>query len=151
MVICGSPKLKSGKELRGRGVPYQDIAKPDSLSWNLGDRIAQGYFKLFFDLQLQQRNPELHAAVISEPKLGIIGTYRPLDQQRVEMLTAEQRAVVQEVQGRSSQTALARVAIMPAFMALCFIALLIYFRKKGGYKPIELETDLTSKEMHTYS
>ncbi|MEX0680647.1 MAG: MFS transporter [Balneolales bacterium] len=92
------------------------------------------------DQELLQRDAELYAIVTSEPVLGILGSYRPLDRERVEILPEEQKKVVREVQGRSSQTALARVAIMPALMTLSFIALLIYFRLKGGYKPVELET-----------
>ena len=35
-------------------------------------------------------------------------------------------------------TALAKMAIFPTFMLVCFILLFVYFQAKGGYKPVEL-------------
>jgi MFS family permease len=42
------------------------------------------------------------------------------------------------VRARSSQGALAYMAVFPAIMLFGYIALLIYFQSKGGYKPIHL-------------
>lgn len=94
------------------------------------------------DRQLHQRDAELHTVVMDEePQLGILGPYRSLNRTQMEGLTAEQQDVVRDVQGESSQTALARVAILPAFMFVCYIGLLIYFRMTGGYKPVKLEME----------
>jgi hypothetical protein len=32
------------------------------------------------------------------------------------------------------------MALFPGIMLACYIALLLFFRTKGGYKPVELET-----------
>jgi hypothetical protein len=37
-------------------------------------------------------------------------------------------------------TALGKMAYFPAFMLVCYILLFLYFKGKGGYKPIELNT-----------
>ena len=37
-------------------------------------------------------------------------------------------------------TALGKMAYFPAFMLVCYILLFLYFKGKGGYKPIELDT-----------
>jgi len=34
---------------------------------------------------------------------------------------------------------LASVAIFPVFMLACYLALIFYFKGRGGYKPVELE------------
>ena len=31
------------------------------------------------------------------------------------------------------------VATLPAFMFLCYLGLFLYFRRKGGYKPVEID------------
>ena len=35
-------------------------------------------------------------------------------------------------------TALAKMAIFPTFMLVCYLLLFVYFQAKGGYKPVEL-------------
>ena len=37
------------------------------------------------------------------------------------------------------QASLASVAIFPVFMLVCYLALIFYFKGRGGYKPVELE------------
>ncbi len=39
----------------------------------------------------------------------------------------------------ANQGALAKIAMFPAFMFLCYIGLILYFRTKGGYKPVSLD------------
>ena len=43
-----------------------------------------------------------------------------------------------EVRNDARQNAMASVAALPMIMAICYLGLIIYFRTKGGYKPIEL-------------
>ena len=41
-----------------------------------------------------------------------------------------------EVEGKA--TALRKVVILPLLMLLAYLGLISHFRKKGGYKPVEL-------------
>ena len=36
-------------------------------------------------------------------------------------------------------SALGQMAMFPAFMLVCYVALILYFKSKGGYKPVQLE------------
>ena len=38
-------------------------------------------------------------------------------------------------------SALGKMAFFPAFMLACYIALILYFKAKGGYKPVEISGD----------
>jgi len=51
----------------------------------------------------------------------------------------EFKAAVAETKGAASQRALGDMAIFPAIMLVAYIALFLYFRSKGGYKPLDIE------------
>ena len=64
--------------------------------------------------------------------------YQPLDKQKIEGLSVEQQAEVEQVVATTNQGTLARVAILPVIMFFCYLGLIFYFRSKGGYKAVEL-------------
>lgn len=45
---------------------------------------------------------------------------------------------IAEAQNKSSQGALANMAIFPAIMLVAYLGLMAYFKARGGYKPVEL-------------
>ena len=56
-------------------------------------------------------------------------------------------AAITKAKDRSGQKALADMAIFPAIMLIAYILIFLYFRSKGGYKPLELtESDAGSSE-----
>jgi MFS family permease len=93
------------------------------------------------DTNLQKASPALHAAV-AEPAQQKFGfDFQPLDKTRIEALPAPDKAQVEQVVAETNQTVLAKIAILPAIMFLCYISLGLYFRQRGGYQQIELVTD----------
>jgi len=56
----------------------------------------------------------------------------PEDQQ------AKATELVKTTQNQSNQKALGKMAVFPAIMLACFVALFLFFRSKGGYKPVDL-------------
>ena len=60
------------------------------------------------------------------------------DGEKVGKLPEEKRKKVEEGIQNGKQGSLASVAIFPFFMLACYIALILYFKNKGGYKPVEL-------------
>ena len=60
----------------------------------------------------------------------------------VKAAPADQQAAMTEAIGKakegSAQKALANMAVFPAIMLVAFICLFLYFRSKGGYKPVDL-------------
>lgn len=80
-----------------------------------------------------------HDTYVTEVKRSIFGEYKALDYDRLSAADAETLTVVEEVQNQAKKSALSTVSILPVFMFLFFLALIIYFKMKGGYKPVELE------------
>ncbi len=50
----------------------------------------------------------------------------------------EVQAKLTDVRGRSKQGALADMAFFPGFMLLAYLLLILYFKAKGGYRPVEI-------------
>ena len=75
---------------------------------------------------------------ISNDSTYFLGDYTAVDATKVGDLPEEEKATVQESIQSGKQGSLASVAIFPVFMLACYIALIFYFRGKGGYKPVEI-------------
>jgi MFS transporter, DHA2 family, metal-tetracycline-proton antiporter len=85
-----------------------------------------------------KNNTQLSAAVTSE-KDGMFGRYAAVDPVKREAISAENRAVVDRIDADSKLEALRTIALLPVLMLLVYIGLWLYFRSKGGYKPVVLE------------
>ena len=68
----------------------------------------------------------------------ILGKYEDVDKKKLEALPEAESAKIGEVAKKARQGALKKVVIFPAFMLLCYLALLFYFKSRGGYKPVDL-------------
>ncbi len=92
------------------------------------------------DHDLAQQHPQLHERVVGQPKISVFGLYKPLSAEAVKLLDADDTARLAVVQDGAKQTALRTVAIMPIVMGLCYIALILYFKTRGGYRAETLPT-----------
>jgi MFS family permease len=91
------------------------------------------------DTLLKERNPALHAEVIADQdKFSIFGTYRPIDQKKLEAVAEVDKEKITEIENETKKSALTTVAIFPCIMLACYLGLIGYFRAKGGYKPVNL-------------
>ncbi|MEE9127038.1 MAG: MFS transporter, partial [Planctomycetota bacterium] len=88
--------------------------------------------------QLLAADPELHKQLVGEEKISIFGRYDSLDAEKVKAATAEDIKVVDAIKERAKKGALTTVALFPGLMLLSYLGLLLYFRAKGGYKPVDL-------------
>lgn len=88
--------------------------------------------------QLESANPALYQSATVEKKY-LLGNYQAID-------PVKSAAVVEDASKETIKTAtttgqfsaLGKMAMFPAFMLACYIALILYFKSKGGYKPVEL-------------
>ena len=60
---------------------------------------------------------------------------------QVERLDEDDRMLVQVVQDQAKKGALRTVALFPLVMLLCYLSLMIYFKRKGGYEAVDLSTE----------
>ena len=72
---------------------------------------------------------------ITEDRHYVLGNYTALNGAAVEELPEALQGEIGAIQERETQGALAKMSMFPAFMLVCFIGLILYFKSKGGYKP----------------
>ncbi len=92
---------------------------------------------------LQAEAPELHKQLIVA-KPGMFGLSHVLDKEKLQQLeakaktdeqAAEMLKKLQQLRIRARQATLAKIAVLPAIMFVCYLLLIFYFRAKGGYRP----------------
>ncbi len=92
---------------------------------NVQDRIVNTH--------LEKENPALHAKVTGE-KQSVLGDYISVDAKKLETATTAEKEEIKKFQDASKQKALLWIAALPAFMFVCYLILIAYFKAKGGYK-----------------
>lgn len=93
------------------------------------------------DLEKRLNIPEheaLYSSVKGEPKPSMFGASPNLDQAKIKLLPENQAKELEIVQAASKRSVFTTIAILPAFMLICYIGLFFYFRSKGGYKPVAI-------------
>ena len=101
-----------------------------------------------FTRELQQADPVLAEQVITT-RPGLFGESSSLDAVRRTAMADElasgpagpraeelqsQLGLIAEIDSRTKQGTLAKIAILPAIMFLAYVALILYFRSTGGYQ-----------------
>ncbi|HAM72669.1 MAG TPA: MFS transporter [Verrucomicrobiales bacterium] len=90
------------------------------------------------DKRLGRQNPALLEKVAGpvEQKHGL--RYRPVDKSKVAALPAAERALIDQAQAVNNQATLGRVALLPGIMLVCYLGLIGYFVRRGGYREVRL-------------
>jgi DHA2 family metal-tetracycline-proton antiporter-like MFS transporter len=83
-------------------------------------------------------NTALYSQIKGQDTPGIFGNAPTLDQQKIKTLPAPQLAQLETVQAASKRNVFTTIALLPGFMLVCYLGLFLYFRSRGGYRPIEL-------------
>lgn len=87
-----------------------------------------------------QHGTQLHDTFFTSEKTGVFGRYRALDEAKLAGSDDDTRAVVNSVVTGSKKTALQSVAILPLIMLGAYVLLMLYFRRRGGYRAVALPT-----------
>lgn len=109
----------------------------------LGNPLLGTIQDRFLDKTLANQNPSLHARVVAPPEAKYGFTYQPLDRAKIADLPEAERAEIERVRTANNQRTLAKVAVLPAIMFLCYVGLIFYFRTRGGYRQVDIETRAT--------
>lgn len=88
--------------------------------------------------ELKLTQPAVAEQILTEKKY-VLGDYLAIDPDKSAALTDPAQVQAVAAAGQSGQfNALATMAFFPVFMLICYIALLLYFKSKGGYKAQEI-------------
>ncbi|HWD93245.1 MAG TPA: MFS transporter [Verrucomicrobiae bacterium] len=94
--------------------------------------------------QLASADPALYQSVTVEGKY-LLGTYHAIDPVKSQAVTDEHsKEVIQTAITTGQFSALGKMATFPAFMLVCYLGLIFYFKSKGGYRPVQLITPNTA-------
>jgi hypothetical protein len=86
-----------------------------------------------FSAIIRHSDPAIAEQVLTK-KAGMFGEAESLDQNKFESLDEKQKEEVERAVVESKQGTLAKIAILPGIMFVCYLVLLVYFRSKGGYE-----------------
>ncbi|HEY2082414.1 MAG TPA: MFS transporter [Verrucomicrobiae bacterium] len=88
--------------------------------------------------KLASANPALYETVTVEKKY-LLGNYRAIDPVKSAAITDDQsKAAILSATTTGQFSALGKMATFPAFTLVCYLALIMYFKSKGGYKPVQI-------------
>jgi fucose permease len=79
---------------------------------------------------------------VSKDGTYVLGRYKAVDAEKVAELAKTQPESAEKIKAAregANQGALAKIAIFPAFMLLCYLGLIAFFKARGGYKPVVID------------
>lgn len=79
--------------------------------------------------------------ISQETKLSVFGRYHAADPDKATQLDPDEKQTLRSSEVEAKQNAMATIAILPLIMAACYLGLLAYFRRKGGYKAMGLTAE----------
>jgi MFS family permease len=88
--------------------------------------------------QLEIKNPALYQNVTVEKKY-LLGSYRAVDPLKSAVITEPSAQADLAAATTTAQfSALSKMALFPVFTLVCYLGMMLYFKSKGGYKPVKL-------------
>jgi MFS family permease len=91
---------------------------------------------------IEKKKPGVYET-ISKDDSFFLGEYTAVDGAKVDKIKEVDEAKAKEIgeiQEVAKQGALLKVTVFPIFMLICYIGLIFYFKSKGGYKPVEIDS-----------
>jgi hypothetical protein len=83
----------------------------------------------------------LHTTYVTENKTSFFGDYKALDQAKLANGSEADNATVTNIRDIAKKDALRDIVVFPIIMLVSYLALIIYFRSRGGYKAVVLNKD----------
>lgn len=126
---------------RGGALTLNAIAGVGMISVGvLGNPLLGTIQDHFLDRTLAKENTALHHQIAAAPQTKFGLTYQPLDKARIAALPDAAKAEVERLRTANNQSTLAKVAVLPAIMFLCYLGLILYFKSRGGYRQAQLQS-----------
>lgn len=86
----------------------------------------------------EANNTSYYQELITETKTSIFGTYNSVNYENLHLYSDDAVQVLETVENQAKKSALSYVSYIPAGLFIIYLALILYFRRKGGYKPIDI-------------
>ncbi len=90
--------------------------------------------------QLRATDAALYQQVTVK-KNYLLGAYEAIDpDKKAAVMDANAQAEIKSAETAGQFSALGKMALFPAFTLACYLALIFYFKTKGGYRPVKLDS-----------
>jgi MFS family permease len=89
--------------------------------------------------EYDSRNNTQLVETLKTERTGIFGDYTALDPAKRATLAGDQKVAVDAADRASKYDALRTIAILPVIMLIVYLGLILWFRSRGGYKPVVLQ------------
>jgi MFS family permease len=88
--------------------------------------------------KLASADPALYQTITVE-KQYLLGNYHAIDPVKAAAITDDNsKGVILSATTTGQFSALGKMSIFPAFMLVCYLGLIMYFKSKGGYRPVQI-------------
>lgn len=88
----------------------------------------------------------LHVAYVIQEKQSLFGDYKALDFATLSNAPTEDQNIINKVEEIAKKDALKIIATIPVGMMICYLLLLVYFKKQGGYEAVVLTENLNENQ-----
>ncbi len=85
----------------------------------------------------------LHETYVTDERTSLFGDYVALDAAELEEASVADREAVAGVEAAAKKGALRTVVVFPVIMLLSYLALIVYFRSRGGYRVVHISEGST--------
>jgi MFS family permease len=86
-----------------------------------------------FNRAVQVQAAEVHPLVVRESD-GAFFDYQSIDKAKLAELPSAEVEKLTAIERVTKQHALAKIALLPAIMCVCYLGLILYFKSRGGYQ-----------------
>lgn len=87
---------------------------------------------------LLEKDPAIHTKYVTTPKQSLFGEYVALNATAAGDAPESDRVVIEAAERDGKSAALRTVTILPLLMLGSYIGLILYFRSRGGYRPVDI-------------
>ena len=110
----------------GFGMVFHGASQDDKISGELGayDKAKQSNLIESYTIQ----------------KEGLFGTYRSIDQEKLNSANEADKKTIDDVTAQAKKAALKTSTVFPIIMLIAYLIFIFYYKSRGGYKPVELNT-----------
>lgn len=83
-----------------------------------------------------QHQSALTETYLTQEKVSVFGKYKALDEAKVATAPEADKAVLAGLSTGAKKDALKEVALLPVLTFIIFLGMVLWFRRRGGYKPV---------------
>jgi len=122
---------------KGGAITLNGVSAVGVLGMGILGSVGMGYFqdvKVAADL----KTAGIYEKVAGPVKATFLGEAPSVDNDKLPALSATEKTKLEDIQAVHRKGSFIRQATLPAIMLVCYIVLLLWFRSRGGYKPVEI-------------